>query len=238
MLLRFALATIPAFASAQVEVTLCSDTQCKEPPLAAIMLNSTTGCYTDFRGYKVLGITANQTAPENSQNKAVRFYRSTDCFAHCGSNHLISQMPAMRGGRSFQSLNSSRHHPVLQSFELVDVDKDGHYLPHGYCGIRHGDAQYFRGRTWKWQQVGENAFREIPVEEWDDAVHTQQEQTSPDYVRHGSVDADGKWKWQQIMANGWSGVPLEEWDDKVHVRNTDKLPFKEPFKEPVANEDL
>ena len=232
MLLSLAFAALLAFASAQVEVTLCSDTQCKEPPLAAVMLDSTTGCYTNFPGYKVLGITTNHTAPENTQSVAVRFYRSNDCFAHCGSDHLISQMPAVRGGKSFQSLNSSRHHPVLQSFELVDVDEDGKYPPHGYCGIRHGDAQYFRGRTWKWQQVGKNAFREIPIEEWDDAVHALQ--TSPGYVRHGSVDADGKYKWQQIMENGWSGVPLEEWDDKVHVRKIERLPFKEP----VVNEDL
>lgn len=232
MLLLFVFAALLALTSAQVEVTLCSDAQCKEQPLAAIMLNSTTGCYADFPGYKVLGITTNQTAPEKSQNVAVRFYRSADCFAHCGSNHLISQMSAMRGGRNFQSLNSSRRHPVLQSFELVYVDKDGKYPPHGYCGIRHGDAQHFRGQTWKWQQVGENAFREIPIEEWDDGVHTRQ--TSPEYVRHGSVDADGKYKWQQILENAWSGVPLEEWDDKVHVRKTGRLPFKEP----VANEDL
>ena len=234
MLLQFAFAALLAFVSAQVEVTLCSDTQCKEPPLEAIMLNSTTGCYTSFPGYKVLGITTNQTAPDLSQNKAVRFYRSNDCFAHCGSNHLISQMPAMRGGRNFQSLNTSRRHPVLQSFELVDVDEDGNYPPHGYCGIRHGDAQYFRGRTWKWQQVGENVFREIPIEEWDDAVHTQRKQTSPDFVRHGSVDADGKWKLQQVLENAWSGVLLEEWDDKVHVRKTGKLPSRRP----VAYEDL
>jgi hypothetical protein len=238
MLLHFAFAALLAFASAQVEVTLCSDTQCKELPLAAVMLDRTTGCYTDFPGYKVLGITINQTAPDNSQLLAVRFYRSNDCFAHCGSNHLISQMPAVRGGRSFQSLNSSRHHPVLQSFELVDVDEDGNYPPHGYCGIRHGDAQFFRGRVWKWQQVGENVFLEIPIEEWDDAVHTQQKQTSPDFVRHGSVDADGNWKLQQVFENAWSGVLLEEWDDKVHVRKTGKLPSKKPFKEPVANEDL
>ncbi|GAB7329702.1 hypothetical protein MBLNU13_g01435t1 [Cladosporium sp. NU13] len=232
MLLLPAFAALLAFASAQVEVTLCSDAQCKEPPLAAIMLDNTTGCYTDFPGYKVLGITANQAAPEQSQNVAVRFYRSNDCFAHCGSNHLISQMPAARGGKSFQSLSSSRHHPVLQSFELVNVDKDGNYPPHGYCGIRHGDAQYFRGRTWKWQQVGRNAFREIPIEEWDDGVHTRQ--TSRDYVRHGTVDADGKYKWQQVLENAWSSVPLEEWDEKVHVRKTEKLPFRKP----VANEDL
>ncbi|KAM0706363.1 hypothetical protein Q7P35_005689 [Cladosporium inversicolor] len=232
MLLLSAFAALLTFASAQVEVTLCSDTQCKEPSLATIALNSTAGCYTDFPGFKVLGITTEQTEAEPSQNMAVRFYRSNDCFAHCGSNHLIAQTPTVQGGRSFQSLNTSTHRPVLQSFELVNVDEDGHYPPHGYCGIRHGDAQYFRGQTWKWQQVGRKAFREIPIEEWDDDVHAPQ--TSQDYERHGSVDANGEFKWQQIMEQGWSGVRLEEWDDEVHVRKTERLPVIET----ARNEDL
>ena len=213
-------AALLAFASAQVEVTLCSDTLCKEPPLAVVHLNSTSGCQTDFSGYKVLGIATNQTALGNAQNTAVRFYRSNDCFATCGSGHLIAQT---QGGRSFQSL---RRHPVLQSFELVDVDGDGTYAPHGYCGIRHGDAQYFRGQTWRWQQIGSNAFREIPIKEWDDAVHVRQ--TSREYDWHGSVDAKGEIKWQQIMDNGWSGVKLEEWDDEVNARRSGTVPVIEP----------
>ena len=124
------------------------------------------------------------------------------------------------------------HQPVLQSFELVEVDEDGYYPPHGYCGIRHGDAQYFRGRTWKWQQVGWDAFREIPIEEWDDAVHVRQ--ISRDYDRHGSVDSKGEYKWQQVLEQGWSGVRLEEWDDEVHVRKTERLPVIEP----AVDEDL
>ena len=229
MLFLSALAALLAFASAQVEVTLCSDPQCEERPIATIQLNSTTGCQSDFPGFKVLGIKTNGTAPGVLQNTAVRFYRSVDCFAHCGSGHLISQT---LGGRSFQSLASRMHQPVLQSFELVEVDEDGYYPPHGYCGIRHGDAQYFRGRTWKWQQVGWDAFREIPIEEWDDAVHTRQ--TSRNYDRHGSVDSKGEYKWQQVLEHSWSGVRLEEWDDQVHVRKTERLPVIET----AASEDL
>lgn len=104
----------------------------------------------------------------------------------------------------------------MQSFELVDLDENGDYPPHGYCGIRHGDAQYFRGRTWKWQQIGDGAFREIPIEEWDDDLYPKQ--TGDDYDLHGSVDSMGKEKMRQVRENAWHGVFLEDWDEEVHFR--------------------
>jgi len=69
---------------------------------------------------------------------AVRFYRSTDCFGHCGSGHLISTFTD-----GFQRLSPGIGGAAspMQSWEVVEVDDDGHYAPHGYCGIRHGDAQ-------------------------------------------------------------------------------------------------
>lgn len=205
------LITLLTLTSAQVEVSLCSDPQCKEPPLAIINLTTTSVCHTDFAS-KALAFKTNATHPSSPPKQAARFYRSADCFAHCGSNHLIAQT---QGGQTFQSLKNK---PVLQSFELVDLDDEGNYPPHGYCGLRHGDAQYFRGRTWKWQQIGKRAFREVPLEDWDEVLHVKQ--TSTKYDWHGAVDAKGEFKWQQVMEQGWRGVQLEEWDDGVHVRNT------------------
>ena len=208
-------------ASAQVEVTLCSDSQCNEPPLSIVDLESTSGCQTSFPGFKVLSVKTNHTATSTlpKKNQAVRFYRSNDCFVTCGSNHLISQTPAE--GWMFLSLNTSMSKPLLQSFELVDVNEDGTYVPHGYCGLRHGDAQYFRERAWKWQQIGRHAFREIPIEDWDDAVHVRR--TAREYDRHGAVDAKGEFKWQQVKDQGWRGVRLGEWDDGTNARWTGEV---------------
>lgn len=206
------------FASAQIDVKLCSDTQCKEEPLTTIRLDGPSGCRTDFAG-KAQALEINPIQSDGSPEQAIRFYRSADCFAHCGTTHLISQMS---GGWGFQSLRRGvSGAPIMQSFELVELDEEGKYPPHGYCGLRHGDAQFFRGRAWKWQQIGKAMFREVPLEEWDDEVHVRR--TEGDYDMHGAVEASGKFKWQQISESGWRGVELEEWDDEVHLRGTEKL---------------
>lgn len=111
---------------------------------------------------------------------------------------------------------------IMQSWELVDLDENGQYPPHGYCGLRHGDAQYFEGRVWKWQQVGidrfrDPVFREIPIEEWDDSLHLQG--TTGDYEKYGVVDAMGKMKWRPTSESGWLGIPLEDWYGEVRVHN-------------------
>lgn len=223
MLFKVAFAILLAGASANLDVTLCSDTRCKEAPLGTFKLDSTSGCRTDFAG-KALGLKVEPSALDANLNQTVRFYRSTDCFGHCGSGHLVSEF---RDG--FQSLSGFTPKPIMQSFELVELDSKGHYPPHGYCGIRHGDAQFFRGRTWKWQQIGENTFREIPIEDWDDALHVQQ--TSDDYDMHGSVDSMGEVKMQQVAAGAWLGVPLGEWDEDVHVRKEGVLAMDDEWLE-------
>lgn len=207
-------------ASAYINITLCSDWGCKDQPLAEIQLNE-TGCRTDFAGQAVtLRVMPDDLENYKQSRQRVRFYRSTDCFAHCGSGHLIAQLH--NGG---QLLNDGmRNAPVMQSFELVNVDENGKYPPHGYCGLRHGDAQFFRGRTWKWQQVGIDrsrgpVFQEVPLEEWDDALHPRL--TSSDYMKHGTVDSTGKTKWRQTSKTSWSGMPLESWDEQRDTRNED-----------------
>ena len=226
------LAGLIATATATLNVTFCSDNQCKETPLGTYQLNRTTGCQTDF-AVQALAVKVQPSSDEDSSpNQAIRFYRSTDCFGHCGSGHLLSQT-----SNGFQMLSRGIESTVspMQSWELVELDKDGHYPPHGYCGIRHGDAQYFRKRTWKWQQIGYTAFREVPVEEWDDALYPK---LDGDYDMHGSVGKDGKFKWQQVAADAWSGVPLEEWDDEMNARNTEPLVYDDDELEYMDNVEV
>ncbi|TKA31489.1 hypothetical protein B0A50_02336 [Salinomyces thailandicus] len=238
--------SLAAAASAALNATFCSDDQCEEPALGSLLLdeNDIGKCHNDFAG-KALAVKvspwSDPAAASQSDGHAdahdvdpllnIRFYRSIDCFAHCGSGHLIQQFWS-----GFQTLgahyiynedgnlrNLRTNHSVLQSFEIVRVDEHGDYEPHGYCGIRHGDAQFFRGRIWKWQQVGPSSFREVPIEEWADEKFPRM--TGIGHPMHGTVDASGKTKMQQVSEFVWIGVPLEEWDDEVHVRN-DK-PFRE-----------
>lgn len=226
------LAGLVATTAATLNVTFCSDNQCKETPLGTYQLNRSTGCQTDF-AVKALAVRINRPSDEDSSpNQAIRFYRSTDCFGHCGSGHLLAQHTS--GNSGFRMLSQGIDETVspMQSWEVVEVDEDGNYPPHGYCGIRHGDAQYFRGRTWKWQQIGDRAFREVPIEEWDDALYPKLEGA---YDMHGAVGEDGKSKWQQVAADAWTGVPLEEWDDEVNARNTEPLVYDDDELEYVDN---
>lgn len=103
---------------------------------------------------------------------------------------------------------------MLQSFEIVRLDDNGDYPSHGYCGLRHGDVAFFRDRHWKWQQIGSGAFREVPIEEWEDGRFPLG--TGFEYERHEKVDQDGKRKWYQRSEGVWLVVPLEEWDEGVH----------------------
>ncbi|KAI7549354.1 hypothetical protein KC331_g3847 [Hortaea werneckii] len=124
---------------------------------------------------------------------------------------------------------------ILQSFEIVRLDAEGNYPPHGYCGIRHGDAQSFRGRNWKWQQIAKRWFREIPIEDWDDDLHQPLDGT--DYDWHGAVPSNGKYKQHQISDYSWKHSPLEEWDDQVHIKNSGQDPAAEEEEEAAIEEE-
>merc|ERR1712072_261745 len=229
-------AAAPAFAA--LNVTFCSDSQCEQPALGSLRLDETdiSKCRRDFAG-EALALNVQKwqdstlSAPETDDvvgedddegdsSLAVRFYRSIDCFANCGSGHLVFQ-----GSDFFLSLGMDirndrlveYNNSILQSFEIVRLDAEGNYPPHGYCGIRHGDAQSFRGRNWKWQQISKNVYREVPIEDWDDDVH--QPLDDVDYDMHGAVFSDGKNKLHQISDQLKVNVPLEEWDDQVHIKN-------------------
>jgi hypothetical protein len=229
------LALVAPLVSASLNITLCSDRRCKDPPLSTLVLDAPSGCRTAFAGLvqavKVTPIQATGEGEEESSKAkvpklAARFYRSTDCFAHCGSNHLIHQISS---GGALTSPGGLRDptYSLMQSFEVVALDENGFYEPHGYCGLRHGDAAYFRGRAWKWRQIGRHArsrervFREVPFEEWDDDVHSKVEGAA--YERHGAVDFMGKVKWEQYARGKWGGVPLEMWDEEVNVRNEEEF---------------
>ncbi|GAB7362338.1 hypothetical protein MBLNU230_g2353t1 [Neophaeotheca triangularis] len=244
------IALFVAGTSAALNITLCSDSQCNENPLSSYRLDerNISQCLTHFAGKALAlklglwlehedqlvdshtrtddiiasGALSRNDHRDDDKDLAVRFYRSNDCFGHCGSGHLIAQS---RGGITFLSLGRPSFDPapgsVLQSFEVVRLDENGHYGPHGYCGLRHGDAAFFRGQHWKWQQIGDGAFREVPMQEWDDNEFPRR--SGADYDWHGKVDSDGKTKLRQIMKQFWVGVPLEEWDDDVHVRGEDEL---------------
>lgn len=209
------LAVLTACASASMDITFCSDSRCEEAPLETIQIGSASGCRRDH----VDTARAVKMSLDKGQDQpylAIRLYRSVDCFATCGSGHLITT-----GTDGFQRLTHGEDGDAstMQSWEVVEPDDDGNYAPYGYCGLRHGDAQFFRERVWKWQQIGKDAFREVPIEDWDDEIYPRL--TGTDYDMHGSVDAKGKQKMQQVSQSGWIGVLLEEWDDDMHVRNTD-----------------
>jgi hypothetical protein len=225
------LALLLASVSTSLNITLCSDRGCRDPPLSTLVLDAPSGCKTAFAGLvqavKVHTAKSEQEETPKAAKLAARFYRSTDCFAHCGTTHLITQLS---NGSALTSPGPvAPAHSVMQSFEVVALDANGSYEPHGYCGLRHGDAAFFRGRTWKWRQVGRHArwrdgepvFREVPFEEWDDDVHSRLE--GPEYERHGVVDFMGKFKWEQYARGKWGSVPLEMWDDDVNVRNDEEF---------------
>ncbi|KAI7331253.1 hypothetical protein KC315_g5225 [Hortaea werneckii] len=246
----FALLAAAAPAFAALNVTFCSDSQCKQPALGSLQLDETdiSKCHRDYAGdalavkvqrwgHPAFAANDDDVADEDNEDAslAVRFYRSTDCFANCGSHHLIA---TGRPDLFFSlGLDFSTGRPVkydksvLQSFEVVRLDSDGNYPPHGYCGIRHGDAQSFRGRNWKWQQISKGVYREVPIEDWDDDVH--QPLDDVDYEPHGAVFSDGKDKLHQVSDQFWLNVPLEEWDDQVHIKNS-RLPIEQDL---AAEED-
>lgn len=214
MLSILTLTTLVASASATLNVSLCLEAPCENR--IEMHIDAGSGCRTDYAGQALI-FNSRPLDRENPPNQAVRVYRSTDCFANCGSGHLIGQVS--NGG---MMVAGYKQHSLMQSWEVVSLDEDGNYPPHGYCGIRHGDAQFFRGRTWRWQQIGisrarEPVFREIPIEEWDDALYPRE--TTTKYTRHGAVNSDGKTKWWQHSETAWSGVPLERWDDQVNILN-------------------
>ncbi|KAI6812049.1 hypothetical protein KC340_g17033 [Hortaea werneckii] len=248
----FALLAAAAPAFAALNVTFCSDSQCEQPALGSLRLDETdiSKCRRDFAG-EALALNVQKwqdstlSAPETDDvvgedddegdsSLAVRFYRSIDCFANCGSGHLVFQ-----GSDFFLSLGMDirndrlveYNNSILQSFEIVRLDAEGNYPPHGYCGIRHGDAQSFRGRNWKWQQIAKHSFREIPIEDWDDDLH--QPSNGTDYDRHGAVPSNGRYKQHQVSDQFWLNIPLEEWDDQVHIKNSG-LPMIQDF---AAEED-
>ncbi|KAI7475723.1 hypothetical protein KC351_g9893 [Hortaea werneckii] len=260
MLSRFTLLSFAAYATAAFNVTFCSDQECKEPALGSIRLDreDVGKCRNDFAGNAMAVKSSYWREPgqENATREElegpldedaallnVRFYSSVDCFAHCGTNHLLAQMwqgfqslvprvpTVLEDGTVYHKAVRSAEYSALQSFELVEVDEDEHYAPHGYCGIRHGDAAYFRGRMWKWQQVGE-MFREVPIEEWSDELFPPQTTGAP-VGMHGLVTNDGKYKYRQMFKHGFAGIPLEEWDDAVHFKDE-----KELFVDDVIDDDL
>jgi hypothetical protein len=227
----FFLALLLASASASLKITLCSDRGCRAPPLSTLVVDAPSGCQTAFAGL-VQTVKVAQIQPAKGEQEetpetklAARFYRSTDCFAHCGTSHLITQLS---NGSALTSPGPvTPAHSLMQSFEVVALDANGFYEPHGYCGLRHGDAAFFRGRAWKWWQIGRHArsrealFKEVPFEDWDDAVHSRLE--GAEYERHGAVDSMGKFKWEQYARGKWGGVPLERWDEDVNVRNDEEF---------------
>ncbi|KAI7349057.1 hypothetical protein KC354_g13367 [Hortaea werneckii] len=253
-LLAILAAAAPAFAA--LNVTFCSDSQCKQPALGSLRLDETdiSKCHRDYAGealaldvqrWQDSTLAATETDhvvdeddDEGDFSLAVRFYRSIDCFANCGSGHLIFQ-----GGDFFLSLGMDIRNDrpveydnsILQSFEIVRLDAEGNYPPHGYCGIRHGDAQSFRGRNWKWQQIAKRWFREIPIEDWDDDLHQPLDGT--DYDWHGAVPSNGKYKQHQISDYSWKHIPLEEWDDQVHIENSGQDPAAEEEEEAAIEEE-
>ncbi|KAI6843655.1 hypothetical protein KC332_g8824 [Hortaea werneckii] len=234
----FAILAAAAPAYAALNVTFCSDSQCEQPALGSLRLDETdiSKCHRDYAGdalavkvqrwgHPAFAAKAEDAADEDSEDfsLAVRFYRSIDCFANCGSHHLIATgRPDLFFTLGFDTKNGRRvryDKSVLQSFEIVRLDSDGKYPPHGYCGIRHGDAQSFRSRNWKWQQISKGVYHEIPIEDWDDDVH--QPLDDIDYDRHGAVFSDGKKKLHQLSDQAWINIPLEEWDDQVHIKNSE-----------------
>ncbi|KAI6845760.1 hypothetical protein KC332_g1706 [Hortaea werneckii] len=259
MLSRLIILSFAAYATAAFNVTFCSDQECKEPALGSIRLDreDVGRCRNDFAGNAMAVKSSYWREPgqENATRQElegpldedapllnVRFYSSVDCFAHCGTNHLLAQMwqgfqslvprvpTVLEDGTSYYKAVRSAEYSALQSFELVEVDEDEHYAPHGYCGIRHGDAAYFRGRMWKWQQVG-GMFREVPIEEWSDDLFPPQTTRAP-MSMHGLVTSDGKIKYRQVFKQGFRGVALEEWDDDLHFKDE-----KELFIDDTTDED-
>ena len=139
-----------------------------------------------------------------------------------GFQSLVPRVPTvLEDGTVYYKAVRTAKYSALQSFELVEVDEDEHYAPHGYCGIRHGDADFFRGRMWKWQQIG-SMFQEVPIEEWSDQMFPRQT-TRASMGLHGLVTSDGKIKYRQISKQGFIGIPLEEWDDEVHFKDDSDL---------------
>ena len=250
MLSRLTILSFAAYATAALNVTFCSDQECKEPALGSIRLDreDVEKCRNDFAG-KAMAVKTSYWREPGQENATwqelegpldedapllnVRFYSAVDCFAHCGTDHLLAQMwqgfqslvprvpTVLEDGTVYHEAVRSAKYSALQSFELVEVDEDEHYAPHGYCGIRHGDAAFFRGRMWKWQQIG-LMFQELPIEEWSDEMFPRQT-TRASMGLHGLVTSDGKIKYRQISKQGFIGIPLEEWDDERHFKDDSDL---------------
>lgn len=110
MLSRFTILSFAAYATAALNVTLCSDQECKEPALGSIRLDreGVGKCRNDFAGNAMAVKTSYWREPgqenatwqelerslegEDAPLLNVRFYSSVDCFAHCGTDHLLAQM--------------------------------------------------------------------------------------------------------------------------------------------------
>ncbi|RMZ19158.1 hypothetical protein D0859_16849 [Hortaea werneckii] len=201
----FAILAAAAPAYAALNVTFCSDSQCERPALGFLRLDETdiSKCHRDYAG---------EALALNVQ----RWHDSTSAATE--TDHVVGE-------------DDDEGDASLASFEIVRLDAEGNYPPHGYCGIRHGDAQSFRGRNWKWQQIAKHLFREIPIEDWDDNLHQPLDGT--DYDPHGAVSSDGKHKQHQISDQFWLHISLEEWDDQVHIKNS-RLPIEQDL---AAEED-
>ncbi|KAF2087826.1 hypothetical protein K490DRAFT_65106 [Saccharata proteae CBS 121410] len=209
-------------AAHSANITFCADDQCELPPLGNITITPSSGCQTNFSS---LALAADWSLGEdNASNQAIRFYRSIDCFALCGSDHLLYSAQGTKGFMSW----GFRQGPVMQSFEVVELDDEGRAPGYGYCGVRHGDAKYVNGRTVKFQQVAKGWFLDVPVEEWDESVHMKIEdgEVRMDAVRHGWVMQYGMGELRKVHKMGrdmWSYVLLEDWDDEKYVESDEPL---------------
>lgn len=61
-----------------------------------------------------------------------------------------------------------------------------HWDPHAHAeaGFGHGNVTQRWGRTWKWHQVALGVSVGVPLEEWDDAIHTPSEE----FIAYGHDD--------------------------------------------------
>ncbi|RMY93547.1 hypothetical protein D0861_01844 [Hortaea werneckii] len=143
------------------------------------------------------------TAPPHAALN-VTFCPGSQCEQHSLGSHQLYESMDIRSNHVGDYDNS-----ILRSFEIVRLDAEGNYPPYGYCGIRHGDSQSFRGRNWRWQQIA------MPS-------------NGTDYDRHGAVPSNGRYKQHQISDHSWKHIPLEEWDDQVHINNS-WLPMIQDF---------
>ena len=209
-------------------ITFYSDTDFKTP-IAKREITAQDGCRTDFARQAYSVRVRGDVELDDDTQLQVRFYSSGDCSSPCERPRVLAGLHTGRlslaawhkGYMSRVRAWFGVERSVLGSYDVVRPDRFGRVEADGYCGVRHGQVVEMRGRSWRWWQVGSFYYVEVPVEEWDDAVHVPD--TESRVKRHGYVEQDGKLKWWQIQADMFKGVPVEEWDDEVHVKN------EEPF---------